>query len=168
MIRKSTPQQQLIASFAIVILAGSVVLMLPGVTTQARISYVDALFTSTSAVCVTGLVVNDTGTDFTKLGQWVLLALIQVGGLGIMTFSTIFLLMVGRRPSLRQDAALEDASCSRWQRNSLAQRVTSYTGSVSFLLVTQCSCLCSMRSRPFAMQAFAYFQMVLHDIREMS
>ncbi len=109
MIRKSTPQQQLIASFAIVILAGSVVLMLPGVTTQARISYVDALFTSTSAVCVTGLVVNDTGTDFTKLGQWVLLALIQVGGLGIMTFSTIFLLMVGRRPSLRQDAALEDA-----------------------------------------------------------
>lgn len=107
MIRKSTPQQQLIASFALVILVGSAVLMLPGMTTHGSISCVDALFTSTSAVCVTGLVVKDTGSDFTRLGQWVLLVLIQLGGLGIMTFSTLFLLMMGRRLSWRQDAVLE-------------------------------------------------------------
>ena len=69
--------------------------MLPGMTTQGRVSYIDALFTSTSAVCVTGLVVNDTGSNFTRLGQWVLLVLIQLGGLGIMTFSTVFLLILG-------------------------------------------------------------------------
>jgi trk system potassium uptake protein TrkH len=105
----SKPQQRLIASFAAVILIGSVILMLPGMTATGRISYVDALFTSTSAVCVTGLVVKDTGSDFTRLGQWVLLVLIQSGGLGIMTFSTIFLLMLGKRPSLSQDTMLQGA-----------------------------------------------------------
>ncbi|MBW1741296.1 MAG: hypothetical protein JRJ42_09225 [Deltaproteobacteria bacterium] len=107
MIRKSTPQQQLIASFVLLILVGSVVLVMPGMTTNGRISYIDALFTSTSAVCVTGLVVKDTGADFTRLGQWVLLALIQLGGLGIMTVSTIFLLMLGKQPSLSQDTVLQ-------------------------------------------------------------
>lgn len=81
--------------------------MLPGMTTHGSISYVDALFTSTSAVCVTGLIVKDTGGDFTRLGQWVILSLIQLGGLGIMTFSTIFLLILGKQPSLRQDSLLE-------------------------------------------------------------
>ena len=79
MIKRLSPQQHLVGSFALLILVGSFVLMLPGMTTHGTISYVDALFTSTSAVCVTGLVVKDTGSDFTGLGQWVLLALIQLG-----------------------------------------------------------------------------------------
>jgi trk system potassium uptake protein TrkH len=117
MLKRLSPQQHLIGSFALLILVGSVALMLPGMTTDAGISYVDALFTATSAVCVTGLVVKDTGGDFTRLGQWVILVLIQLGGLGIMTFSTIFLLILGRRPSLSQDTMLQGAFAHSPMRN---------------------------------------------------
>lgn len=79
----------LIISFVFIILIGSLLLMLPSATTR-PISYVDALFTSTSAVCVTGLVVLDTAKDFTLFGQWVILFLIQLGGLGILTFTNLF------------------------------------------------------------------------------
>jgi len=107
----------LIASFAVLIVIGSIALMLPGMTTAGRISFVDALFTSTSAVCVTGLVVKDTGTDFTRPGQWVILALIQLGGIGIMTFSTILLLVLGKQPSFSHDALLESAFAHSPTRN---------------------------------------------------
>ncbi len=135
MIRKSTPQQQLIASFILLILVGSVTLMLPGMTTNAGMSYIDALFTSTSAVCVTGLVVKDTGGDFTRLGQWVLLALIQLGGLGIMTFSTIFLLILGKQPSLTQDTVLQDTfACSPMRSpRTLIVPVVLFTFAVEFV-----------------------------------
>ena len=83
-------------SFAAAILAGSLLLSLPFSTTAGHISYVDALFTSTSAVCVTGLIVKDTPEDFTPAGQLIILILIQLGGLGIMTFSTLVLLAAGR------------------------------------------------------------------------
>jgi len=79
----------LLTSFAFLILLGSLLLMLPSATTR-TISYVDALFTSTSAVCVTGLVVLDTAKDFTLFGQWIILFLIQIGGLGILTFTNLF------------------------------------------------------------------------------
>lgn len=79
----------LIISFAFIILIGSLLLMLPSATTH-PISYVDSLFTSTSAVCVTGLVVLDTAKDFTLFGQWIILLLIQIGGLGILTFTNLF------------------------------------------------------------------------------
>lgn len=79
----------LIISFLFIILLGSLLLMLPNATTH-PISYVDALFTSTSAVCVTGLVVLDTAKDFTLFGQWLILLLIQIGGLGILTFTNLF------------------------------------------------------------------------------
>lgn len=135
MIRKSTPQQQLIASFVLLILVGSLVLMLPGMTTTGRMSYVDALFTSTSAVCVTGLVVKDTGADFTRVGQWVLLALIQLGGLGIMTFSTIFLFILGRQPSLTQDTVLRDTFAHSPTKNlhTLIVSVVLFTFAVEFM-----------------------------------
>ena len=79
----------LLVSFLFFILVGSLLLMLPSATTR-PISYVDALFTSTSAVCVTGLVVLDTATDFSLFGKWVILFLIQIGGLGILTFTNLF------------------------------------------------------------------------------
>lgn len=79
----------LIISFAFLILMGSLLLMLPGATTR-PISYVNALFTSTSAVCVTGLTVLDTAKDFTLFGKWIILFLIQIGGLGILTFTNLF------------------------------------------------------------------------------
>ncbi len=80
-------------SFIIAIVVGSVLLLLP-VSTYNGISYIDALFTSTSAICVTGLTVLDTGKDFTFFGKTVILILIQLGGLGIMTFSVLFLIFL--------------------------------------------------------------------------
>ncbi|MCC5919431.1 MAG: ATPase [Cyclobacteriaceae bacterium] len=83
------PAQLFILSFISVILLGTVLLMLPNATVD-EISFTDALFTSTSAVCVTGLVVLDTGSDFTIFGQTIIMLLIQVGGLGLLTFVSYF------------------------------------------------------------------------------
>lgn len=83
------PAQLFMLSFAFLILCGSALLMLPNATTT-PITFVDALFTSTSAICVTGLIVVDTATQFTVLGKSIILLLIQVGGIGIMTFTSFF------------------------------------------------------------------------------
>lgn len=83
------PAQLFIFSFLFVILSGSFLLMLPNAANE-KISFIDALFTSTSAVCVTGLIVVDTATYFTTFGQVIILVLIQVGGLGILTFASYF------------------------------------------------------------------------------
>lgn len=83
------PAQIFILSFLTIIVLGSLLLMLPKATHNG-ISFVDALFTSTSAVCVTGLIVVDTATYFTLFGQSIILFLIQIGGLGILTFASYF------------------------------------------------------------------------------
>lgn len=84
------PAMIFIVSFIVTIFIGSLLLMLPNATVTGDLTYVDALFTSTSAVCVTGLSVQDTGVYFTRFGQVIIMLLIQVGGLGIMTFSNYF------------------------------------------------------------------------------
>ncbi|ELR71268.1 Potassium uptake protein, integral membrane component, KtrB [Fulvivirga imtechensis AK7] len=83
------PALLFIGSFLLLILIGTVLLMLPRATTS-DLSLLDAFFTATSAVCVTGLIVVDTATHFTHFGQLIILILIQIGGLGIMTFTTFF------------------------------------------------------------------------------
>lgn len=83
------PAQLFIASFFAIIIIGTSLLILPKAT-HSGISFIDALFTSTSAVCVTGLIVVDTGSYFTLFGQSVILFLIQAGGIGIMTFTSYF------------------------------------------------------------------------------
>jgi len=83
------PAQLFVASFLMIILSGMLMLMLPKAT-YAGISSIDALFTATSAVCVTGLSVVDTGTYFTTFGQIIIIFLIQIGGIGIMTFTSYF------------------------------------------------------------------------------
>ena len=83
------PGQFFILSFLSVVLVGALLLMMPNATTE-PISFVDALFTATSAVCVTGLIVVDTATRFTTFGQLIIIGLIQIGGLGILTFVTYF------------------------------------------------------------------------------
>ena len=87
--------------------------MLPWSQTKGEVGFVDALFTSTSAVCVTGLVVVDTGTAYTLFGQTRIVGLIQIGGLGVMTFACLAFLMLGRRLSLASQAALPDAFSQR-------------------------------------------------------
>src|SRR5690606_10645844 len=71
-------------------LLGTILLILPNSTTDHHLSFVDALFTATSAVCVTGLTVFDVSVKFSQFGQTVILVLIQLGGLGIMTFTGFF------------------------------------------------------------------------------
>ena len=83
------PAQLFMASFGFLILAGTALLKLPNATTT-PITLVDALFTATSAICVTGLIVVDTATQFTALGKSIILLLIQIGGIGIMTITSFF------------------------------------------------------------------------------
>ena len=83
------PAQLFIISFLAIIVIGVILLMLPNAT-HSEITLIDALFTSTSAVCVTGLIVVDTGSFFTQFGQIIILMLIQAGGIGIMTFTSYF------------------------------------------------------------------------------
>jgi len=100
--RHLSPSRIFVLSFAGVILAGAVLLWFPFSATKGHLTFMDALFTSTSAVCVTGLGVIDTGKDLSIIGQVITLFLIQTGGLGIITFSTVFFVLMGRGISFRE------------------------------------------------------------------
>lgn len=113
--RSLSPAQIIVYSFALFILAGTALLMLPAATVDgAGATFTDALFTIVSAVCVTGLSVQDTGTYWTFFGQAVILFAIQVGGLGVVTAAISLTVFSGRR----------SASCSaipcrkHWRRHS--------------------------------------------------
>ncbi|MGB4618174.1 MAG: TrkH family potassium uptake protein [Dethiobacteria bacterium] len=108
--KQRRPAQVLALSFMSVILAGSLLLSLPYISRGRPLSYLDALFTATSAVCVTGLTVVDTGTFFTPLGQAIIAALFFVGSLGFMTLATtIFVVFFGRRISLQERLVVKEA-----------------------------------------------------------
>jgi trk system potassium uptake protein TrkH len=107
------PTGTLIASFVVLIVAGGGLLMLPRASTAAPLSFVDALFTATSATCVTGLVVKDTGKDFTFMGQLIILILIQLGGLGIVVSGAVFALLLGQAFSIRESVAMQDLLSAR-------------------------------------------------------
>lgn len=96
-----------IISFVSLIAVGTLLLSLP-MATYSKIGFMDALFTATSAVCVTGLIVVDTGGFFTPFGQVIILCLIQIGGLGVMTISVMLFLAVGRSISFRQRMAMQE------------------------------------------------------------
>ena len=105
------PAQIFIVSFFITILIGALLLMLPNATYNG-ISFVDALFTSASAVCVTGLIVVDTATYFTHLGQTIIMCFIQIGGLGIITFVSYFSYFFKGGSSYKNQLVLSDLSNS--------------------------------------------------------
>lgn len=102
-----TPSVLFVVSFVMLILVGTAILLIPDVSSQ-KISFVDALFTATSAVCVTGLTVVDTSTTFTAIGQDMLLILIQIGGLGLMTFTNFFAILFKGGMSFRNHLILSD------------------------------------------------------------
>lgn len=103
------PAFLLVGSFVLLIGAGTLLLLLPVCTVSGeRTSFLTALFTTTSACCVTGLVVVDTGTHWTRTGQVVIMLLIQVGGLGIMTFGAFFTAIAGRNANLMEAATLRE------------------------------------------------------------
>lgn len=109
--RKVHPALVFVLSFGIIITLGALALMLPRAT-HSGIHFMDALFTSVSAVCVTGLTVVDTGTYFTQLGQSIVLVLIQLGGLGILTFASYFSYLFKGGASYENQLALSDINSS--------------------------------------------------------
>ncbi|TFG46911.1 MAG: hypothetical protein E4H40_07075, partial [Candidatus Brocadiia bacterium] len=107
------PTKALFASFVVLIVAGAGLLVLPRATTDGELGFVDALFTATSSTCVTGLIVKDTGQDFTFMGQMVILSLIQLGGLGIVVFGAVLALLLGQALSFRESVAMQDILSAR-------------------------------------------------------
>ena len=108
--RRLSSFQIITLGFAGVILLGALLLMLPISTTGENVTpFNETLFTATSAVCVTGLVVQDTGSYWSGFGQAVILALIQIGGLGVVTVAASFTLLSGRKISLMQRSTMQDA-----------------------------------------------------------
>lgn len=103
------PPRILALGFMTIILLGAILLNLPMASASGKsIGFIDALFTSASAVCVTGLVVVNTAEHWTFFGQSVILMLIQIGGLGIMTMATIFALVSGKKISLRERLVIKE------------------------------------------------------------
>lgn len=104
------PAQILVLGFASIILIGAILLNLPIASqTGESVGFVNSIFTATSAVCVTGLVVVDTGTYWTLFGKTVILLLIQIGGLGFMTMATLVAFIIGKRISLRERLIMQEA-----------------------------------------------------------
>ncbi|MGH2436163.1 MAG: TrkH family potassium uptake protein [bacterium] len=104
------PSQTIVAGFALIILAGTVLLSLPAAAADGQSTpFLTALFTATSATCVTGLVVVDTATHYSLFGELVILFLIQIGGLGYMTIATLMAMAVGRRVGLRERLILQES-----------------------------------------------------------
>lgn len=129
-IRHFSPSQLIALTFAGLILAGALLLMLPFAGREgAGLSFVDALFTATSASCVTGLVVVDTGTYFSTFGQLVIIALIQMGGLGLVLFATLFSVLLRKKIDLQSrlniQASLNQDELDGVVRMSL--RIAKYT-----------------------------------------
>jgi trk system potassium uptake protein len=107
---KLTPVRILAIGFAVVILIGSTLLSLPISSMNGKPTpFIDSLFTATSAVCVTGLAVLDTGTHWSYFGKTIVLLLIEIGGLGFMSFSTLIALILGKKITLRERLVMQEA-----------------------------------------------------------
>lgn len=107
LIKVLNPAQLFMVSFAFFIFTGAMLLMMP-LSTTVPIHFTDALFTSTSAVCVTGLTVVDTATRFTFLGKFIIMALIQIGGIGVMTITSFFGIFFKEKSTIREQSMLRD------------------------------------------------------------
>ncbi|MEG0309040.1 MAG: TrkH family potassium uptake protein [Clostridium sp.] len=108
--KKFTPVQVIAIGFATIIFTGAVLLSLPSATIDGiKTPFIDCIFTSTSAVCVTGLVTVDTGTYWNYFGKTVILVLIQIGGLGFMSFATLISIMIGKKITLKERLIIRES-----------------------------------------------------------
>ena len=129
------PEAVILVSFVFLIALGTGLLLLPVCWSNTTITPVDALFTATSAVCVTGLTVRDTGADFSVAGQAIILGLIQVGGLGIITLSSFFSIILGKRMPLKQQEMVRQTYSSFDTKSflRLLKRIVLFTFSFELL-----------------------------------
>lgn len=110
LLNRFNPSAILVLGFAVIILVGTGLLSLPIATEDGKgLPFLDALFTATSATCVTGLVVVDTADTFTMFGELSILAMIQIGGLGFMTFTTFLFILLRKKISLKERLLLKEA-----------------------------------------------------------
>lgn len=125
----------IIISFASAIIIGAILLMLPISASGDPISFIDAIFTSTSAICVTGLTVVDTSKDYSMVGQIIIVILIQLGGLGIMTFTTVLFLGFGTRISFAERLGLSQSlgGGGRIKTKSLLKAVIIITATIELI-----------------------------------
>jgi len=157
------PTQMIVLGFLIVIIIGSILLSLPiSSVNEGSVLYVDALFTATSAVAVTGLVVVDTGTYWSFFGQAVILALIQIGGLGFMTMVTMFAMLIGKKISLKERLLIQTSL----NQNELSGvvRLTKYIIIGTFVIETVGALLLSIRYIPELGVRQGIWNSVFHSI----
>lgn len=110
LLKTISPTRIIVSSFALIILTGACLLSLPIASNNGNsIGFLDALFTATSATCVTGLIIADTLTQWTLFGQIVILLLIQIGGLGIVTLATYFSVLLGRKISMKDKILAQES-----------------------------------------------------------
>ena len=161
---KVNPPLMFIFSFLILIFIGAFALMLP-MSTHGGLGFLDAFFTSTSAVCVTGLGVVDTGTYFTRFGQNVLLVLISLGGLGVMTFTSFFGLFFKGETSFRNQMIYKDFMGEENLRNvfSTIIKIVSFTIGVELVGAVILYCSLAPTDIPGGWVERVYFS-VFHSI----
>lgn len=147
-IRKNLkPAQIMVLSFGGVILLGALILMLP-ISSQSRevTPFLDTLFTATSAVCVTGLVVVDTGTYWSVFGKTIILILIQIGGIGFMTMTTSLAIIMGKKIGLRNRMIMQEA-LNQFSLSGVI-RLTKYVIMITFFVEMMGALLLSIRFIP--------------------
>jgi len=160
---KFTPMQILAIGFALVILTGAVLLKLPVSSRDGRSTpFIDCLFTSTTSVCVTGLVTVDTGTHWSYFGKTVIMCLIETGGLGFMTMATLISLLLGKRITLRDRLIMQESMNSFTLQGVV--RMAKYVLCFTFFIEGICALLLSTQFIPrFGVLKGAYYS-IFHSV----
>ncbi len=163
MTRTLKPAQIMVLSFGGVIIIGALLLMLPISSQSGQItSFINALFTATSAVCVTGLVVVDTGTYWTVFGKTIILMLIQIGGLGFMTMTTSIAIVLGKKIGLRNRMIMQEA-LNQFSISGVV-RLTKYVIMATFSIEIVGALLLSTRFVPLYGLKNGLYYSVFHSI----
>lgn len=156
------PERLIIYSFVLAITIGACLLKLPIAATRTSLDWIDAFFMATSAVCVTGLSVIDIGRDLTLFGQLVTLTLIQLGGLGIMTFSLLFLIMLGKKISLPFQLCAPDLSQDLSFRNFRYSLI--FVFAMTFAIESAGAVLLFGQFRLYHPVGFAVYSSIFHSV----
>ncbi len=158
------PAKLLVLSFVVLILGGTGLLMLPEMTVSHDIRFLDALFTATSASCVTGLTVVDTGTFFTLKGQIVILLLIQLGGINIISFAAFFAILSKKMGGLKYQSILKDLLSAEQlsDTRSLLRNILKWT--IYIEVVGSVLLYFSWANIPFKSQSERIYSSVFHSI----
>jgi trk system potassium uptake protein TrkH len=158
-----SPTQFLAASFFLAIIIGTILLVSPSATVNGEsLGLIDAFFTATSAVCVTGLMVVDTGTQLSLFGQIVIMCLVQAGGLGFMTMSVLVFLLMGKRITLKERLIMQEA-LNHFSMEGIV-RLTKYVLTTTFIIESIGALILAFRFIPLFGWAAGIYYSIFHSI----